>query len=160
MCWWPVIRYSNRKIPKRLLQSWSILCKPIEIYLSHATTQDRHNRLRKNCSGACKDLAAYGRNSYIEFGKEVQAEFLSISDNYMTSCTIQTVVSVILIILIPAMIWRPITHRIIARYSKLKQILKPFPPQLMGKMRGILSYLIKISPETLGTHKVKDFEFH
>jgi len=99
----------------------------------------------------------YVRPAYRYLGSIVKEEVHDLDSNFSKTSIIITVVSTILHLLVPFVIWGPISKRITQRYDKMKQILKPAPPELLYKMKGLLTYLIKISPKSLGGLKVTDF---
>ena len=99
----------------------------------------------------------YVRPAFHKLGDLVREELTKMTSRYSKVSKILATISIVLHIILPLIIWKPMDRRITKRYDEMKWILKPAPMEFVAKMRRTLGYLIKISPQSLGDCKPESF---
>ena len=122
---------------------------------SNHTTEDKKEVLNDfDLILAERRLYFYTRPAYQELERRLDQEMFDYFNNFKHQSLLFCLgFNAILIILFFAF-WRPFMIRYSKRYDKLKALLRLIPIEVLGKNKGLISFLKAISPRTIGTKTI------
>jgi len=78
-------------------------------------------------------------------------DYNTYNEEYIGKILILVIISIVLFLILPLVIWKPVVSKITKRYDALKQVVKPVPIDAISHNKGLITTLVKISPESLGS---------